>query len=228
MDAMDSELQPDINQLPIPDWDLGCPRCGYSLRHLPEHRCPECGTRFSMDDIVRTWTRTRAARFSGEELPVPDFGLECRRCGGPLAGATGPTCPQCGAPFDLPARRPTRPWLAVTASMCDPLPVPIVESVLAADGVPFLPQEARSIFDIILGTRLTDMMLFVPREFYFDACWLIRRAKREAAERRAAGEEEEWECPACGEPNPAHFAVCWNCAGGDQSEQEGPGGADGE
>lgn len=208
---METDAQPDIRQLPIPDWGLECPRCRYPLKHLPEHRCPECGTRFQMDDIVRSWTRTREPRFGGDELPVPDFGFHCSRCGGPLSGAAEAKCPHCGQPFDLQARRPRRAWFAVTATTCDPLPVPIVESALAAENVPFLPQEARSLFDIILGTRLTEMMLFVPRDFYFDACWLIQHAKAAAAASREAGDEGEWTCPACGEPNPAHFGVCWNC-----------------
>jgi hypothetical protein len=217
---MQSDAQPDIHQLPIPDWNLNCPRCGYDLRQLPEHRCPECGERFDMSDLVRTWTRKREPRFGGDELPVPDFGFRCEHCGGELTGATQPICHHCGAPFDLPARRPRRAWFAITTGTCEPLPLPIVESLLATESVPFLSQDARSMFDIILGTRILEMTLFVPCEFYFDACWLIRRAQRDAAASREAGEEAEWTCPACGESVPAHFAVWWNCAG-DEDQADG-------
>lgn len=33
--------------------DLACPLCGYDLRGLPEHRCPECGHAFDPDELRR-------------------------------------------------------------------------------------------------------------------------------------------------------------------------------
>ena len=66
----------DLNTLPIPDWGLICPKCRYPLVGLPAHRCPECGTEFDMADVVQTWHRLRDPRFTGHELPLPDFGLQ--------------------------------------------------------------------------------------------------------------------------------------------------------
>lgn len=33
--------------------DVHCPACGYSLVGLTELRCPECGTRFTIDELIR-------------------------------------------------------------------------------------------------------------------------------------------------------------------------------
>ena len=77
---MDSDV--DLGRLPIPDWDLTCPNCRYALKFLPQHRCPECGTVFEMEEVVTTWARVREPGYCGDELPVPDFGLSCERCGG--------------------------------------------------------------------------------------------------------------------------------------------------
>ncbi|GAG47044.1 unnamed protein product, partial [marine sediment metagenome] len=55
--------------------------------------------------------------------------------------------------------------------------------------------------------------LRVPSEFYFEVLWLIRRAREEMEAVRAAGESRRWRCPRCGEENPGHFEVCWNCEG---------------
>jgi predicted amidophosphoribosyltransferase len=38
--------------LPIPAIALRCPTCAYDLTGLTEPRCPECGNRFDLDDIV--------------------------------------------------------------------------------------------------------------------------------------------------------------------------------
>jgi len=32
--------------------DIPCPKCGYNLRGLMEARCPECGTRFTLDELL--------------------------------------------------------------------------------------------------------------------------------------------------------------------------------
>jgi hypothetical protein len=42
----------DPNVLPIPDLGLCCPRCRYVLAGLPQHRCPECGLEFEMEDLL--------------------------------------------------------------------------------------------------------------------------------------------------------------------------------
>ena len=42
----------DPESLPVPDLGLRCLACGYNLAGLPEHRCPECGRRFSMEEHI--------------------------------------------------------------------------------------------------------------------------------------------------------------------------------
>jgi hypothetical protein len=42
----------DPNALPVPDVGLKCLKCSYNLAGLPEHRCPECGTAFTMEDRI--------------------------------------------------------------------------------------------------------------------------------------------------------------------------------
>jgi predicted Zn-ribbon and HTH transcriptional regulator len=37
---------------PLPDVGLTCSKCGYLLTGLVERRCPECGTRFGIEEIV--------------------------------------------------------------------------------------------------------------------------------------------------------------------------------
>ena len=40
----------DPNALPVPDLGLRCLSCGYNLAGRPEHRCPECGRKFSVEE----------------------------------------------------------------------------------------------------------------------------------------------------------------------------------
>ena len=42
----------DPDTLPVPDLGLSCPGCGYPLAGLTEHRCPECGRGFEMEEFV--------------------------------------------------------------------------------------------------------------------------------------------------------------------------------
>ncbi|MEX0653560.1 MAG: hypothetical protein WD534_02825 [Phycisphaeraceae bacterium] len=39
----DSTVEPDLLSVYLRDRDEPCPRCGYNLRGLHTHRCPECG-----------------------------------------------------------------------------------------------------------------------------------------------------------------------------------------
>jgi hypothetical protein len=62
-------------------WDRGlCPKCGYSLQHLPEDRCPECGAHPSrliaqahtyIDTYHRNWTGPQAPKTPSPESPRP-------------------------------------------------------------------------------------------------------------------------------------------------------------
>lgn len=42
----------DPNALPVPDLGLACPNCGYPLANLPNHRCPECGRPFTLEEFI--------------------------------------------------------------------------------------------------------------------------------------------------------------------------------
>ena len=201
----------DLTQLPMPDWGLHCPQCRYPLRGLPSHRCPECGTEFDIEELVSTRTRLRPPRFTGEELPLPDFGLSCAACGEPLAGATARACPQCGEPFDPESLRPPRKWFILDAELCGSLPIPGVQALLAADMVPYAPMQEKSVREIFGGHGITFSRLRVPSEFYFEVLWLLQRARREMEQARAAAGADDWTCSSCGEENPGHFEVCWNC-----------------
>ena len=42
----------DPHALPVPDLGLGCKQCGYPLAGLTEHRCPECGRTFTLEEYL--------------------------------------------------------------------------------------------------------------------------------------------------------------------------------
>ena len=201
----------DVWQLPIPDWGLGCPKCRYLLRGLPSHRCPECGTKLDMSEIVKPWHRLRAPRFTGEELPFPDFGLQCANCGRPLVGTRKHACPSCDTPFDLQAIRPWRKWFVIDGEMCGRVPLPIIEVKLGMELVPYMQQKDKVLREIYMGPRMLGSRLVVPNEFFFEVLWLIRRAELEIEDGRARAETERWACAQCGEENPGNFELCWSC-----------------
>lgn len=200
----------DVGQLPIPDWGLICPRCRYPLRGLPEHRCPECGLEIDVAGLIRSWTPLRAPRFTGDELPLPDFGLFCGACQQPLAGATELRCPSCAAPFEVQTLRPAKPWFVLSGELCGPLPIPGVQALLATEGVPHVPVHEKTLSEIYGGQSMTVSRLRVPSDFYFEVLWLIQRALTEMETVRST-EPEPWTCQRCGEENPGHFELCWQC-----------------
>lgn len=203
----------DILQLPIPDWGLICPRCRYLLRGLPEHRCPECGLKFDLEQLVQPWTRLRDPRFTGAERPLPDFGLLCPACRRPLAGAPDHACPHCGAPFDPQAWRPPGQWFILDREHCGTLPMLGVMALLSTEQVPFLPVNERSLAEVVLGQHAIMEGVKAPTEFCFEVRWLLRRALLEMQAVRAAANRAEWRCAHCRELNPANFEICWKCEG---------------
>jgi hypothetical protein len=208
----------DLGQLPIPDWGLVCPKCSYPLQGLPSHRCPECGQSLDIAELVQSWTRLREPRFTGRELPLPDFGLNCAACGRPLAGAREHRCPACQAGFDWSALRPPKEWFVLGAESCGDLPIPGVQALLAAELVPHFPVTEKTVGEVYGGQSMTVGRLRVASEFYFEVLWLLQQARAEMRAARAAGWHRRWRCPGCGELNPGHFEICWNC----QNERKEP------
>ncbi len=201
----------DLLQLPIPDWDLQCPHCGYPLRGLPAHRCPECGGDFDIRELIHPWTRLRAPRYTGHESPLLDFGLHCASCNARLAGAIGLKCGVCGTPFDAEYWRPRNPWFILDRELCGELPIPGVQSLLAAERVPHQAMFEKTLGEIYGGTSMTVTRLRVASEFYYEVLWLLCEARRELLAARLRGSRGSWRCAHCGEECPGHFDICWNC-----------------
>ncbi|MBP7935521.1 MAG: hypothetical protein KA354_12820 [Phycisphaerae bacterium] len=265
----------NIDQLPIPDWDLHCPACGTALAGMPEHccrrcgrrfdirrlldlkrpvpsldlhceacdyslnglpgdRCPECGTKFSIRDLLEIeepiefnndWLsrdadptdhhlKKREPRFSGAERPLPDFGLFCDDCGGPLAGAPANACPACTCPFHLQRIIPRGDWVNLGRFITGPLR-PMAKTVLYHDEIPYM-VSGSGLSTIYTGiSPLAEERLLVPREFFFDALHALAATEPASTEADAT-----WTCPTCAESVPAGFDICWKC---NTSRQESPG-----
>jgi ssDNA-binding Zn-finger/Zn-ribbon topoisomerase 1 len=195
----------DLYQLPIPNWNLRCPTCAYLLNGLTSHRCPECGTAFDVPQLIESWVRLRNPRYTGNELPFPDFGLACGDCGQTLAGAEQQACPACRRPFDPQAVRPTGDWFGATPQWRLGIPLHVVMLMLDEADIPYVLQERQHAF----VSRPPE--LFVVSEFFFDFLHLIHAR---ALEKKYVDEEQsapDWQCPACGAEIPGHFHLCWNC-----------------
>ena len=199
-------MEVDLFQLPIPNWGLGCPTCGYLLNGLPSHRCPECGTEFDVPSIVPTHARLRAPRFTGRELPLPDFDLTCKKCGKPLAGAVSHACLHCGEAFDPEAMRPSGEWFPAEALIRGNMPRPVIRALLDEAYIPYLVQEEQNPF-----TGQLTVVLSVSSEFYFDFLRLITQDTLKLSSAGNSPPDQAWPCPNCGETNPPNFQVCWNC-----------------
>ncbi|MCH8052708.1 MAG: hypothetical protein IH895_01480 [Planctomycetes bacterium] len=200
-------MEIDIEQLPIPDWNLACRKCGYPLKSLPQHRCPECGLEVVMSELVQPWMRLREPQFTGRELPLPDFGLVCGDCDAPLAGVTELHCPGCRAPFDPRDGAPTGKWYKIPPALLGELPPQAVEIILAEEFIPYVRRESRDLSRILGVDALADVRIEVPGEFYFDLLAALRRHELTAAD----PDDPDWTCSNCREPNPATFKICWNC-----------------
>ena len=203
-------MEIDVNQLPIPDWGLTCPCCRYALVGLPTHRCPECGTHLDMSAIIQPWHRLREPRYTGDERPIPNWDIHCQRCDTRLDGRESFECPGCGAPTDGESLKPRREWFLIEKQTCGELPLAGVQSLLAAEYVPFTYATDKALRAIYGGTDIIGSRLLVPREFYFDVLSLIHEAEQTLGHVRDHP-AEGWTCPKCNEDVPAHFDVCWNC-----------------
>jgi hypothetical protein len=59
----------DPYALPIPDLGMLCRKCRYPLGGLPEHRCPECGRAFDIDEHIPKGDFPSVI-FNGKEVPL--------------------------------------------------------------------------------------------------------------------------------------------------------------
>ena len=165
----------DIYALPIPDFGLHCPDCDYALVGLPQHRCPECGLSFDMADLVRPYTVLRPPETTGDELPMPDFGLRCPDCAEPLAGAERHECPACGRRFSMDEFRSGRDWVIVFNS-ADAVQLSFARLVLRDNLVPTLATEDEFRKAIgAVGLKGLGPRIEVPRAFFFEAKLILRR-----------------------------------------------------
>ena len=203
-------MEIDINQLPIPDWGLACPKCRYPLVGLPSHRCPECGTQLDMAAVIQPWHRLREPHFTGDERPIPTWNLHCPDCDTLLDGEQSFECPGCGRPTDGQSLMPRREWFLIEKKTCGELPLAGVQSLLAADYVPFTYASDKDLRAIYGVTEIIGSRLLIPREFYFDVLDLLQEAQ-ETMQQVRKNPEETWKCQNCQENVPAHFEVCWNC-----------------
>lgn len=204
----------DLDQLPVPDWGLNCPKCRYPLRGLPGHTCPECGRAFKPEELVHSWTRLRDPRLSGGELPLPDFGVVCAACGMALAGAKARCCPVCGAAFEPLSWRPAGVWFVIDGALAGGLPMPLVEMLLSTEAIPYLVYDGRTVVDIYTGGSALGSKLLAASEFWYDFREAVTRTRREMTIDRQRQGASAWRCGGCGETVPAHFEICWNCERG--------------
>ena len=66
-----------FHRFPVLDHDnqvrVHCPTCGYSLIGLTELRCPECGTTFTIDELIRAQRYAGAENTVRTSKPAPDL-----------------------------------------------------------------------------------------------------------------------------------------------------------
>src|SRR5262245_53620883 len=68
----------DPNTLPVPDLGLLCRQCRYPLGGLTQHRCPECGRSFNIDEHIPAGDFPTVI-FAGKEIPLTSEIMELMR-----------------------------------------------------------------------------------------------------------------------------------------------------
>jgi len=154
--------------------------------------------------------------FDPELLPVPDLGLRCLSCGYNLAGLPRHLCPECGRKIRLEEHIPPGefPMLILNGQR-----VPATDEIrglLRRYRLPFMENKVHSetIMISVGPAAFSAGHLCVAREIYFEAIDLLRRhmlGERMPEAPTSTEGADEWICTGCGEANPGHFEVCWNC-----------------
>lgn len=210
---------------PIPDIDLTCPGCDYSLTGLTGNRCPECGQQFSVADLLREeepsrlkdigpfadppdhHLKRRDPMFTGAERPLPEFGMTCLRCERSLAGATLDVCPHCGAHFRIEEMLSPRDWISISGMIPSGAAM-FARQVLYSAQIPYLLTRS-SAADLYTALGSSSGDILVPREFQLDAMHALATA--DLGDGTETADAEPWICPACAEPVPGNFEICWSC-----------------
>ena len=152
------------------------------------------------------YVKKREPFFTGEERPLPDFGLVCGRCNQSLAGAQEGSCPHCGGAFDLEEIMPTRDWFNVASYVPDEL-LPQARGILYENNIPYVVNDA-GLREVYGGAApYAWVKVLVPEEFFLDAMHAFVEVSKGIEEPA----EEEWICDSCGEKVPGNFTICWNC-----------------
>ena len=160
------------------------------------------------DEELYDWSNLPPPRFTGKELPIPDFGLACAECGEPLAGWHKFDCPECATPADLPATVPDRPFVRAYRSPRLEQ-VRMAKLILDTNHVPNrLGNESLQMAMGELPFVQISSEVLVPNSHYFDALYTLHHDWPESG----AASADEWTCHECGEICPGTFEVCWNCS----------------
>jgi rubrerythrin len=169
---------------------------------------------------------------TGYELPIPDMGWHCPKCDYPLRGLPRHLCPECGTPFDPTALLGDEPTVVLCVVNSE-VEYALVRSVLEERQIPHMFQGSDVLADTLrlrVASRRRYGRMTVPREFYFDAVFWLRRAQESGRPVQPSDEPEppgleelgegaetsedagpDWICPNCGESVPDSFDMCWSC-----------------
>ena len=79
----------DSTQLPVPDLGFRCKTCGYPLARLTEHKCPECGKPFALEDYIPSGRVPMLIAGGEQAIATPDVIELLDRYGIPHVEQTG-------------------------------------------------------------------------------------------------------------------------------------------
>ncbi|MCC6681019.1 MAG: hypothetical protein IT445_08970 [Phycisphaeraceae bacterium] len=154
--------------------------------------------------------------FDPDQLPLPDLGLCCRKCGYSLAYLQERRCPECGWSFTMDDLVPRGDFPPLFADGKQVRAEPDVVELLRQYQVPYveLTDPVSGVFRPIRSSRDAAGAIAVPRQRYLEAVDLLRRRKLGEPMPQpppASGHREDWSCRHCGQLNPANFEICWSC-----------------